>query len=115
MAINRNNNPDTQNLYNQCKRMMNYHVVLTMQDGSQMDGIIESMEPTSVNVLVGEDAVYNDDENQYDMQRQYANPSRYRRFRRRNFPLANLLALSLLPYPYYAPPYSYYPYYPYSY
>lgn len=110
MQVNGSNSPNGQKLYNECNNMMNYHVVLTMQDGSQVDGIIESVEPTSVNVLVGEDAIYRE-----DAQRQYANPRRYRRFRRRNFSLANLLALALLPYPYYAPSYSYYPYYPYSY
>lgn len=110
MRVNGNNTPGNQKLYNECNKMMSYHVVLTMQDGSQIDGIIESVEPNSVNVLVGEDAIYGE-----DMQRQYTSPRRYRRFRRRNFPLANLLALALLPYPYYAPPYSYYPYYPYPY
>lgn len=129
VRISGNNTRDGQNLYNECKKMLSYHVVLTMQDGSQMDGIIESVEPTSINVLVGEDAIYQDDENQSNVQRQnesqfsmqgpYGNPRRFRRFRRRNLPLTSLLALSLLPYPRYAPPYPYYappyPYYPYPY
>ena len=129
MRLSGSNAPDGQNLYNECRKMMSYHVVLTMQDGSQVDGIIESVDPTSINVLVGEDAIYREDENQsnvqrqnenqLNMQRQYANPGRYRRYRRRNFPLASLLALSLLPYPRYVPPYPYYPssypYYPYPY
>lgn len=110
MRVQGSNSPNGQNLYNECNNMMHYHVVLTMQDGSQVDGIIESVEPTSVNVLVGEDTIY-----QENTQRQYVNPRRYRRFRRRNFSLTDLLALALLPYPYYAPPYSYYPYSPYTY
>lgn len=108
MRVQGSNSPNGQNLYNECNNMMHYHVVLTMRDGSQADGIVESLEPTSVNILVGEDAVYPE-----DTQRQYVNPTRFRRFRRRNIPLTTLLALSLLPYPYYAPPYSYYPYYSY--
>lgn len=136
MRLNGSNARDGQNLYNECRKMMSYHVVLTMQDGSQVDGIIESVELTSINVLVGEDAIYREDENQsnvqrqnenqLNMQRQYANPERYRRYRPRNFPLASLLALSLLPYPrypyypstypYYPSPYPYYPNpYPYPY
>ena len=108
MRFTGNNSPDGHHLYNECKKMMNYHVILTMQDGSQVDGIIESVDPNSVNVLVGEDAIYREDEP--NLQRQFASPTRFRRFRRRNFPLATLLALSLLPYPYYATPYPYFPF-----
>lgn len=110
-----NNNSNLQDLYNNCKKMMNYHVVLRMKDGREFDGVIESVEPDSVNVLMGEDVILRDDEQNRQMQ--YNNPRRFRRFRRTNFPLASLLALSLLPYPYYAPPYPYaqpYPYYPYN-
>lgn len=110
-----NNNTNMQNLYNDCRAMMNYHVILRMKDGREIDGIIESVEPDSVNVLTGEDVIMRDDDDN-SRQTQYYSPRRYRRFRRSNFPLANLLALSLLPYPYYAPPYPYaqpYPYYPY--
>ena len=107
-----NNNSNLQDLYNDCKKMINYHVVLRMKDGREFDGVIESVEPDSVNVLMGEDVILRDDEQNRQMQ--YNNPRRFRRFRRTNFPLASLLALSLLPYPYYAPPYPYYPYNPYN-
>ena len=109
------NSSSMQSLYDDCQRMMFYHVVLRMRDGREFDGIIESMEPDSVNLLMGEDVVLRDDEQ--NRQRPYNNPRRFRRFRRTNFPLATLLGLSLLPYPYYAPPYPYaqpYPYYPYG-
>ena len=117
MRLDGNYSANTQNLYNQCKKMMYYHVMLQMQDGSEVDGIIESVEPDQVNVLVGEDVMVggNGPGMEYDAQRQYGNPMRYRRFRRRNFPLATLLALSLLPYPYYAPPHPYPLPYPYPY
>ena len=108
------NNMNLQSIYNDCRAMMNYHVILRMKDGREFDCVIESVDPESVNVLMGEDVVMRDDENNRQME--YRNPRRYRRFRRRNFPLASLLGLALLPYPYYAPPYPYaqpYPYYPY--
>ena len=110
----RNENVNMQQLYDDCKLMMNYHVILRMKDGREFDGVIESVNPDSVNVLVGEDVILRDDED--NRQVEYNNPRRLRRFRPTNFPLANLLALSLLPYPYYASPYPYappYPYYPY--
>ena len=115
MRLEVNNSTTVQSLYNQCKQMMSYHVILKMKDGSEVDGIIESVEPDKVNVLVGEDVMVGGSGNEYSAQRQYGNPTRYRRFNRRNYLLANLLALTLLPYPYYAPPYPYYaPSYPYS-
>lgn len=113
MQLEGNNSMNVQNLYNDCKRMMSYHTMLRMQDGTEVDGIIESVEPDRVNVLVGEDVIDREVGNEYNAQRQYGSPMRYRRFRRRTYPLASLLALSLLPYPYYAPPYPYSPYYPY--
>jgi len=110
-------------LHEKCKRCMYYHAVLTMTDGSTMDGIIENVEPDRIIVLVGEDVMEQGNNNQPNEQRQYHNYNynrpinRYRRFRRQAYPLANLAALSLLSYPYIAQPpypyYSYYPYYPY--
>lgn len=102
-----------QKMYDDCMAMMNYHALLRMQDGREIDGIIESVDPDNVNVLMGEDVIMRDDD---DNRQTFNNPRRYRRFRRERFPLSSLLALSLLPYPYYAPPYPYaapYPYYPY--
>ncbi|MBB6623343.1 hypothetical protein [Clostridium gasigenes] len=99
-------------LQDECKRCLNYHATLTMTDGSMFDGIIESVDADRVVVLVGEYVMEEDDENESDQQRQYHNPRRrFRRFRRRAFPLNALVALSLLNYPYIAPPYTYY--YPY--
>ena len=107
-----NNSTNVQNLYNQCRKMMDYHVILRMQDGSEVDGIIESVDPDNVNVLVGEDVMVggNGPGMEYNAQRQFGNPVRYRRFRRRNFPLRTILALSLLPYPYYVPPFPFFPF-----
>ena len=113
-------------LHEKCKKHMYYHVILTMKDGSTLDGIIENVDVDRIIVLVGEDVMDQEREDQSDDQRQYhgyGHPSyghhgyghhgyrrRFRRFRRKAYPLANLAALSLLQYPYVTPPYPY-PYY----
>lgn len=118
---------DSKSMHDKCKKCMYYHVKLTMTDGKMLDGIIESVDSDRIIVLVAEDVIDKDggdpeyylyqqsDPEYYTyQQRQYYNyrpPMRYRRFRRQAFPLATLAALSLLPYPYAAPPYLYYPYY----
>nr|WP_245301636.1 small nuclear ribonucleoprotein [Virgibacillus natechei] len=104
-------------MYDECRKHMNYHVVLTMTDGSTIDGIIENVDMDSITVLAGEDVMEREIENESDIRQYYGGfgrpRRRFRRFRRRNFPLATLAALALLPY--IAPsPYPYYPYpYPY--
>jgi hypothetical protein len=105
---------DSQKLQDECEKYLYYHTTLTMRDGSSFDGIIEKVDDDIITVLVGEDVIEQENENQYDQQRQkygYGNPRRrFRRFRRRNFPLGNLVALALLPY--IVPPiYPYNPYY----
>jgi hypothetical protein len=76
-----------------------------------IDGIIGDVKEDRITMLVGEDVI--DQENQ--MNQDYRSPygfrypaRRYRVYRPRIYPLANLAALSLLPYPYVAPPYPYY-------
>lgn len=99
-------------LHDECKKCLYYHVVLTMMDGSIFDGIIEEIDDDQITVLAGEDVMDPDEENQTNESRQphgYGRPRRkFRRFRRRRFPLANLVKLSLLPY--IAPPF-FYPYF----
>ncbi|MDR3594404.1 hypothetical protein [Clostridium sp.] len=110
---------DLQNLHDKCRKCLYYHVNLTMKDGSTFDGIIENVEPDRIIVLVGKDVIDRDDDNKKcDQQRiynqgYYRYPMRYRYFNRQAFPLGSLATLSLLSYPYIAPPYPYYnPYYP---
>lgn len=95
---------------------MNYHVIITMKDGSSFDGIILDVGSDNVSILAGEDVMEreNDEDNRQFYGGYYRPRRRFRRFRRRNFPIASLAALALLPYiaPY---PYPYYPYYPYPY
>jgi len=102
-------NRDDQSLYDECKGHVYYHVILTMRDGSIVDG-------DRVTMLVGEDVMELDDENQYAQQRQY-NPygrprRRHRRYRRRNLSLLDLAKLLIVPYPPYISPYPYYTQYP---
>lgn len=116
------NYPNDQ-IKNLCKEYMNYHVIGQMSDGSQIDGIIDSMDDESVTLLVPEevevgqiirqygydyDNGYGYDYDDFDRPRR----RRYRRFRRQRYPYGYLLRL--LPYPYYYPPYPYY-YPPYGY
>lgn len=107
MNFEENNSRKIQDLYDECERLTSYHVVFTTKDGSKFDGIIEKVEPDCVIVLIGEDVM--DEENKSN-NRQYYNPRRGRRFRRRPFPYNNLGGIGILPYPYYVPPYPYYPF-----
>lgn len=104
-----------QYLYDQCKQSLNYHVILTLQDGHRFDGILESVDEDHVVILIGEDVIHEPEEDKPSQNRQYGRPRRYRRFNRQAFPLSTLVGISLLPYPYIVPPYPYYyPNYPYS-
>ncbi|KKY00176.1 hypothetical protein VN21_15695 [Paraclostridium benzoelyticum] len=85
-----------------CNELKDFHVIITLKDGSKFDGIITDSDDYGVTVLVGEDVIENEDET---TSRQM--PRRYRRYRRRRFPIASLVGLSLLLYPFIAPPYSY--------
>jgi hypothetical protein len=101
-----------QYLHDKCKKCMSFHVIITMTDGNVFDGIIEDVDSNRVTALIGEDVMEQEDENQSENQRQPfghgRHRRRHRRFRRRHFPLSTLAALSLLPYPYYAPLYPYF-------
>ncbi|MDM8128453.1 hypothetical protein QUV80_08210 [Paraclostridium benzoelyticum] len=85
-----------------CNELKDFHVIITLKDGSKFDGIITDSDDYGVTVLVGEDVIENEDET---TSRQM--PRRYRRYRRRRFPIASLVGLSLLLYPFRAPPYPY--------
>lgn len=99
----------------QCKCYLFYHVILTLDDGSNVDGIIEEINGDEVKILIGEDMM----ENTMNMSRQPGTGSnRYRRFRPRNYPVNRIGNVGLLPYPpipiippIYPIPYPY-PYYP---
>lgn len=102
---------------NLCQMYMNYHVMGQLSDGSQFEGIIDSMDDEGVTMLVPEEFEaeqptrqfgygYNDDYgDDYDRPRR----RRYRRYRRRRYPYPYLY--NVLLYPFFYPPYPYpYPY-----
>lgn len=103
---------DMKSLQQQCEKNMLFHIIATLKNGSVIDGIIEKVDPDYIIMLVGEDVMQEYDEDNGDEDRQvfgYGRPRRrFRRFRRRRFPLGALAALSLLQYPY--PPHNQYPY-----
>lgn len=103
---------DLQPLHDKCKSHMFFHVIITMTDGSTIDGIIEDVDRDRVIISVGEDVMEPENDNESNQQRQfhgYGRPRRrFRRFRRKAFPLGNLAALALLGYPYFAPPFPFY-------
>lgn len=103
---------DLQSLQDECKRCLHFHVVVTMVDGSTLDGIIQDVDKDRVIILVGEDVMDPDDGMgmgmgmQFDSQRQGGRQRRrFRRFRPRAFPFNSLVGLSLLGYPFFAPPF----------
>ena len=99
-----------------CRSYRFYHVILKMDDGSFMDGIIESIDGDNITLLVGEDIVSDDDNNNM-MSRQPRNRNRHRRYRPRNYPINRIGGIGLVGYPIIPPIYPYppypYPYYPY--
>lgn len=81
----------------QCQMYMNYHVMAQMSDGSQFDGIIESMDNDGITMLVAEeidpDHIWQANEGYETRQFNfgyggYGHPHRrrFRRFHRRRFP-----------------------------
>lgn len=98
---------DMRNLQIKYEKYLHYSVTLIMSDGGVFDGIIESIEQAHIIMLVGEDVMAPDDSDDetYDKNRQHGNVGynrrprrRSRRFRRRPFPFANVVAIELLPY-----------------
>lgn len=94
-------NREDNNLHDNCIRLMSYHVIFTMRDGSIFDGIIEDVDRDNVIALVGEDMV----EKEGESNNRQIGPRRFRRYRRRVIPFSRLLGLSLLAYPYIFPPF----------
>lgn len=96
-----------------CKEYQSYHTVIIMDDGTTVDGIIEDINGDEIIMLVGEDVLASENENNQLRQPPggYNRPNRYRRFRRRNYPIGGINRIGLLPYPYIPPVYPY-PFYP---
>lgn len=103
----------TGDMHGKCKKHMNYHVLMQTKDGNLMDGIIEEVDEHQVTMLVPEEVAGGEQGESVPQERQngygggYGFRPRYRRYRRRSFPLVDLISLYLYPY--------YYPHYPYYY
>lgn len=113
MNYDRGENVSLQNLFDECKSLINFHIVLVMKDGSSVDGILENVDSNGIVMLVGEDVMDPDDmpmrdgEGQFDMSdglRQGGRPMgmrRRRRFRRRGFPFGGIRGVFPFFYPFF--------------
>ncbi|MCP3738300.1 hypothetical protein [Rossellomorea sp. BNER] len=88
---------DFRNVKHVCKKYMNFYVIAQMNDGNQIEGILEDMDDEGVTMLVPETVdEIDDDRQQYGGYRR-----RYRRYRRRRFPFSIFLFPFFFPYPFY--------------
>ncbi len=107
---------DLSKIKEQCMSCLSYHTILTLDDGSTLDGIIEGIQGDNIIVLVGEDIMVDGSGNSMMRQRPMGfGPGRFRRFRRRGFPINRINRISPILFPFVYPPYlyPYYPLYPY--
>ncbi|MGP4109259.1 hypothetical protein [Virgibacillus sp. L01] len=100
-----------------CRQYMSYHVIGQLSDGTQVDGIIDSMDEEGVTMLVPEEVDAEQMNRQFDYgydynydYDDYGRPRRrrFRRFRRQRFPFH--FFRRLFGFPYYYPPYPGYGY-----
>ncbi len=99
-----------QELYDECNKLMGYHITIVMKDGSTLDGMIEKVDANGITMLVGEDAMDEDDMDKSDGERQFGKGPRmrrHRRFRRRGFPFNGIRRVFPIIYPF-----PYYPFFP---
>lgn len=93
-----------QNLFDECKVLIDFHVILVMKDGTSVDGIMENVDSNGVIMLVAEDIMDPDDMpmSMSDGQRQGGRGGmrRRRRFRRRGFPFGGIRGVFPFFYPY---------------
>nr|WP_288306827.1 hypothetical protein [uncultured Romboutsia sp.] len=86
------------NIADECKRLMNFHVMLFLKYGIELYGIIQDINDEGVLVLVGEDVFKNPSQNTPNRQNYM-----YRRYKPRFFPFAALATTYIMPYSYYTP------------
>jgi len=89
----------SRNIKSRCRRYKNYHVIAHLNDGSQIQGILDDYDDDGVTMLMPEDVDIDDDDRQYGG---YGR-RRFRRFRRRRFPFFVFVVPYFSPYPYYYP------------
>ena len=99
MVMDRIDYNNMRNSQSEFQKYLYYNVTLIMSDGGIFDEIIENVEQDRIVMLVGEDVMdLDDNEDTYDENRQHGNVGfnrrprrRFRRFRRRFFPFANVV------------------------
>ncbi|GAE94443.1 hypothetical protein JCM21714_3599 [Gracilibacillus boraciitolerans JCM 21714] len=79
-----------------CQKYMSYYVAGQLHDGSEIEGIIDSIDNSGVTMLIPEEI----EEEQMNRQYGYYGPGRrrYRRFRRQRYPFGLLTNLLLYPF-----------------
>lgn len=102
-------NQDFRDAKSMCMQYMNFHIIAQMNDGSQMEGIIEDVDDEGVTMLVPEEV--EEDERQFDGYGGYGGYGgggyggygrrRFRRYRRRRFPFFVFGFPFFYPYPFY--------------
>jgi hypothetical protein len=92
---------DERNIKTLCQRYRNYHVIGQMQDGTQVEGIIEDMDNDGVTMLVPEMVEEDDFENRQYYGGYGGYRRRYRRYRRRRFPFYQFAFPFIFPFPFY--------------
>lgn len=113
MNYDRSDYGSLQELFDECKNLMEYHITVVMKDGSTVDGMIEKVDSNGITMLVGEDVMNEDNMNESNDERQYGKGGRmrrHRRFRRRGYPFNSIRRVFPIVYPY---PFPYYPFFPY--
>ena len=86
------------NIADECKRLMNFNVMLFLKYGIELYGIIQDINDEGVLVLVVEDVFKNPSQNTPNRQNYM-----YRRYKPRFFPFAALATTYIMPYSYYTP------------
>ncbi|WP_147535542.1 hypothetical protein [Bacillus marasmi] len=93
------------NVKSACHKYMNFHVIGTMANGQQIEGILEDMDDRNVTILVPE--TVEEDVMESPETRVYGGfgggygRRRFRRFRRRRFPYTVFVAPFIIPFPYF--------------
>jgi hypothetical protein len=89
------------NVKSLCHRYRNYHVIGQMQDGTQIEGIIEDMDDDGVTMLIPEIVEEDDFEGRQYYGGYGGYRRRYRRYRRRRYPYYQFIFPFIFPFPFY--------------
>jgi hypothetical protein len=96
----RNEHEDIRNAKSICMQYIHFHIIAQMNDGSQMEGIIEDVDDEGVTMLVPEDIEEDERVFGYEGFGGYGR-RRFRRYRRRRFPFLVFGFPFFYPYPFY--------------